>query len=89
MYLDNLPRLISKESTNSSIITSQFNPSIELITTSNRSSTSIIRHQILTSNSIPQLSTSLIYSLLPYDNEPIRSWQLKVRNIDLQDHDLI
>lgn len=78
VYSDNQPRLISKESTNSSLITSPFNPSIELITTSNRSSTSIIRRQILTSNSIPQFSTSLIYSLLPFDNEPIRSWQLKI-----------
>jgi hypothetical protein len=70
--------LIHKESSNSSIITSELNPLVKLISTSNRSSSLTNRHQVIEFNSIPQFSNSLIYSLLPYDNEQIRSWHLKV-----------
>jgi hypothetical protein len=78
---DNIPRLIENESSNSSIITSALNPLIKLISTFNRSSSLTNRHQVIQFNSISQFSNSLIYSILPYDNEQIRSWHLKVNLI--------
>jgi len=78
LKIDNKPRLIHKDLINSSIIISELNPLIKLISTSNRSSSLTIRHQIIEFNSTSQFSNSLIYSILPYDNEQIRSWHLKV-----------
>jgi hypothetical protein len=52
---------------------------VKLISTSNRSSSLTNRHQVIQFNSIPQFSNSLTYSILPYDNEQIRSWHLKVK----------
>jgi len=77
-FKDNKPRLIYKDLINSSIIISELNPLVKLISISNRSSSLTNRQQIIEFNSTYQFSNSLIYSILPYDNEQIRSWHLKV-----------
>jgi hypothetical protein len=57
---------------------SELNPFIKLISSTNRSSSLTNRHDIIQFNSTVQYSNSLIYSILPYDNEQIHSWHLKV-----------
>ena len=83
-FVDNQIRLVRRDLSNSTVVTSQMNPSIKLTTTSNRSPISaqrpIILNQTIDFNSALQFSNALIYSILPHDHEHIRSWHLKVRS---------
>ncbi|CAF0971515.1 unnamed protein product [Rotaria sordida] len=77
---NNKPRLIRRDLSNSTIVISTINPLVKLISSSNRSLTLKSRHQTIEFNSTFQFSNSLIYSVLPYDNEQIRSCHLKINN---------
>ncbi|CAF2784978.1 unnamed protein product [Rotaria sp. Silwood2] len=77
---NNQPRLVRRDLSNSTIVISTLDPSVKLISSSNRSLTLKNRHQTIEFNSIFQFSNSLIYSVLPYDNEQIRSCHLKINN---------
>ncbi|CAF0847493.1 unnamed protein product [Rotaria sordida] len=77
---NNKPRLIRRDLSNSTIVISTLNPLVKLISSSNRSLTLKSRHQTIEFNSTFQFSNSLIYSVLPYDNEQIRSCHLKINN---------
>ncbi|CAF4430500.1 unnamed protein product, partial [Adineta steineri] len=65
---NNKRRLIRQDLSNSSIVMSELNPSLKLIT----SSTMTNRHQIIEFNSTYHFSNSLIHN-----NEQINSWHLK------------
>ncbi|CAM4869415.1 unnamed protein product [Rotaria socialis] len=77
---NNQPRLVRRDLSNSTIITSSLNPSVKLISSSNRSLTLKNRHQTIEFNSSSQFLNSLVYSVLPYDNEHVRSCHLKINN---------
>ncbi|CAF4023410.1 unnamed protein product, partial [Adineta steineri] len=68
---NNKRRLIRQDLSNSSIVMSELNPSLKLIT----SSTMTNRHQIIEFNSTYHFSNSLIHN-----NEQINSWHLKINN---------